>query len=134
MYNRAMVRVAAVICSPGMMSSWLMSQRCAEFWSLMMDWDSRMRSSFDLWGVEDWERVCGLTVVTSGDCRSCLSVLVVAGLDMVVFRTCYGGLSGKLTRLAGRRWFFLLPASCLGAWEFEGKMVVTGQEAPLPSV
>ena len=74
--------------------------------------------------------MCGLMVVTSGDCWSCLLVLVVAGLDMVVFRTCYRGLSGKLTRLVGCRWFFLLPASCLGVWEFEGKMVVTGQEAP----
>ena len=89
-----------------------------------------MRSSFDLWSVEDWEQVCGLMVVTSGDCQSCLLVLVVAGLDMVVFRTYYGGLSGKLTRLVGRWWFFFLPVSCLEAWEFEGKMVVTGQEGP----
>ena len=122
----AMVRVVAMICSLGMMSSCLMSQHCTEFWSLMMDWDSRMRSSFDLRGVEDWEQVCGLMVVTSGDCQSCLSVLVVAGLDMVVSRTYYRGLSGKLTRLVGCQWFFLLPASCLGAWEFKGKMVVMG--------
>ena len=90
-----MVRVAAMICSPGIMSSCLMSQRCTEFWSLMMDWDSQMRLNFDLWGVEDWERVCGLMVVTSGDCQSCLSVLVVAGLNMVVLEHITEGCRGS---------------------------------------
>ena len=83
MYKKTMVRVATMIGSPGITSSCLMSQCCAESWSLMLDWDSWIRSALDLWGIEGWEQVCGLTVVTSGVCQDCLLVILVTGLDMI---------------------------------------------------
>ena len=52
MYKRAVMRVATVIGLPGITSSCLMSQHCAESWSLMLDWDSWIRSALDLWGIE----------------------------------------------------------------------------------